>query len=245
MMRTLLKIRMLWPALLLAAMFLLPPEMRGQTDIERFHTAMRSLKGLQRYGYKVNLSGVMPDGSYDAVELTMYMDKGRKQVAYTDKANIVIINTRHIMHIDHNAKVFKIFDRKAYESRYNGQFNTIKGLFRDDDFNRMIDSLFLKTKHVQLSRDKSGHTQFGMTTIRDDMRMQLEFRYDEQRKLPVSMDMTLGSTGRSDRFVYTYKVSDYVYGFDDRVFDTRSYFTYADNTYTVLQYRDYKLISGL
>lgn len=74
---------------------------------------------------------------------------------------------------------------------------------------------------------------------------QLEFLYDEQRKLPVSMDMTLGSTGRPDRFVYTYKVSDYVYDFDDSVFDTRAYFTYANNKYTVLKYRNYKLISGL
>lgn len=245
MMRTLLKIRMLWPALLLAAMFLLPGEMKGQTDIERFHTAMRSLKALKKYGYQVNLSGVMPDGSYDAVQMDIYMDKQSKQVYYSDKANIVIINTRHIMHIDHNAKVFKIFDRKAYENKYNGQFNTIKGLFRDDDFNRMIDSLFLKTRTVNLTKDKNGHTLFGMTTIREDMKMQFEFRYDEQRKLPVSMNMTLGSTDRSDKFIYTYKVSDYVYDFDDSIFQTRAYFTYADNTYTVLKYKHYKLISGL
>lgn len=216
------------------------------TDYSKFQKVIQQLKGWKQYSYKVKASGYISNGNYGLMDTRVFVDKITKQIFYEDKGQLLVINTKYILQIDHNAKVFKVFNRKEYERIYNGKVNNIQSLFKDDLMHQMLDSFMVKNKNVKLRKSNLGKEIFTISDSDDYLSMLIDIHYEPHKSMLEKIDFSLKDVEDDNKMLINTTMYDYRLGVDASIFDMREYFQVAPNgDIKALRYTNYKLLTKI
>lgn len=211
-------------------------------EYKRYTAALQTLKTIKKYGYKSEVESVMNDGSYDKITTTLYVDKAKQCLFMEHEGGITVINQQVILQIDHITKVVKIFDKQAYQKKYDQSIVSLQKYFSNNIMDFYLDSVLAKINTVQ-ALNKDDHTVFSLKFPDGNMYGKFELGFNEKRKQPVSMQVLIFGNSQMKSYTASFKVYAYQFDFTDAVFQTDSYIRKSNSKYYLLKYKNYKIIT--
>lgn len=218
---------------------------QGDNINNDYKDIINKLKNWKRYSYKAIVSYPTQENSLTTINRKVYIDKVNKFLYLSDDNQILIINSKYIVQIEHGVKIFKIFNRKEYEKKYNKNFNNVNSLFKDEILDKVLTFYTEKYKNIRMY-ENGEIKKYLSSNDYENIHSTLQIDVKKSSNTIISMELKAMENSNLKRVFFLSKIFDYSLKFDDSFFATDSYFeNISTNKYKLLKYKDYQLVNSV
>lgn len=242
-MKRMLLVKMLrWGVAVLCAVSSLPfcglAQSGGQQKV--LQDVIAGLKQLKTYSYHYEVNAVFPDGKKDQFKGDLYMDGANRCMLNKSDLAIILFTKQWFYRADHSTRAVSLFDLDRYYSKHKNAAKP-EVFFEGNIATEFLDSLILPHGRLK-SCELKGKTASVSLGFEDGMYLRgIELVYDLERRLPLSMKMTIFYDEGTSGTLKEITCSHYSTAIDPKVFDTAPYFHAGAGKAVLKQYKNYKL----
>lgn len=211
-----------------------------------FKEVSAKIRSMKRYGYTTTMTGIFPNGQKDELVTTTFMDLEKKNYAYKNKIEQVILNSTWFYRANHSGKSVSVFDVNKYKARYKGEQGNLAAIFNSSLSADFLDSLVVKEGKLKVAKKEGSVSIFEFEFAPQASLKSLIIKFDHSKGMLQSIFMhTVGEYGAGRRSEYKILCSGYSSTFSDAEFDTKNLFSVSGSKANLLKYKNYKVSSIL